>query len=80
MGIFTYLSIYLLWVDITPTPPLKLGVLNTPSKLRLRRFLFSSGTVDEANINRSPTSYEANPEEEKAKYTGQGMKYCILQI
>jgi len=25
---------------------------------------------DEASINRSPTSYEANPEEEKAKYSG----------
>ena len=28
---------------------------------------FSTGTVEEANINRSPTSYEANPEDEKAK-------------
>jgi hypothetical protein len=27
----------------------------------------SSGEVEEANINRSPTSYEANPEEEKAR-------------
>jgi hypothetical protein len=26
------------------------------------------GEVEEANINRSPTSYEANPEEEKARY------------
>ena len=29
--------------------------------------MFSSGKVEEANINRSPTSYEANPEEEKAR-------------
>ena len=29
--------------------------------------LYSSGKVEEANINRSPSSYEANPEEEKAK-------------
>jgi len=27
----------------------------------------SNGKVEEANINRSPTSYEANPEEEKAR-------------
>jgi neutral ceramidase len=30
----------------------------------------SSGKVEEGNINRSPTSYEANPEEEKARYDG----------
>jgi len=30
----------------------------------------SSGIVEEANINRSPTSYEENPEEERAMYDG----------
>ncbi len=29
--------------------------------------IFSTGKVEEANINRSPTSYEANPEEERAR-------------
>jgi hypothetical protein len=29
--------------------------------------VYSSGKVEEGNINRSPTSYEANPEEEKAR-------------
>lgn len=32
------------------------------------KIYFNSGEVNDANINRSPTSYEANPEEERARY------------
>jgi len=39
----------------------------------------SSGIVEEGNINRSPTSYEANPEEEKAKY-GSNTDKSIVQL
>ena len=39
--------------------------------LKLGKVYLSVGIVEEeASINRSPTSYEANPEEEKAKYSG----------
>ena len=34
-----------------------------PSKI-----YYSEGELHDANINRSPTSYLANPEEERAKY------------
>eukprot|EP00088_Acartia_fossae_P019247 TRINITY_DN21220_c0_g1_i4.p1 TRINITY_DN21220_c0_g1~~TRINITY_DN21220_c0_g1_i4.p1 ORF type:complete len:687 (+),score=151.03 TRINITY_DN21220_c0_g1_i4:252-2063(+) len=43
-----------------------------PAKIYL-----STGTVEEANINRSPTSYEANPEEEKAKYNSNTDKTMV---
>ena len=29
---------------------------------------YNEGQIDEANINRSPTSYLVNPPEERAKY------------
>ena len=45
---------------------LTLTLLNNLVNYMIHLF-FSTGTVEEANINRSPTSYEANPEEEKAK-------------
>jgi neutral ceramidase len=41
------------------------------TSLRPGRVYHSVGVVEEeASINRSPTSYEANPEEEKARYSG----------
>merc|ERR1719447_2315510 len=41
------------------------------------KIFISSGIVEDANINRSPTSYEANPEEEKAKYSGNTDKQMV---
>ena len=45
--------------------------------LIIKYFAFSSGIVEEANINRSPTSYDANPAEERAKYSGNTDKEMV---
>merc|ERR1719259_1334720 len=37
----------------------------------------SSAVVEEGNINRSPTSYDANPEKERAKYSGNTDKEMV---
>ena len=45
------------------------SVVQAHQSIQPGRIYYSSGFVEEeANINRSPTSYEANPEEERAKY------------
>ena len=33
--------------------------------VRLARLFYTEGNLDDAGINRSPTSYEANPETER---------------
>jgi neutral ceramidase len=38
----------------------------------------AQGELSEANINRSPTSYQLNPEEEKAKYDADTDKNMLL--
>jgi len=47
------------------------SILRAHHNLKPGKVFHSIGIVEEeASINRSPTSYEANPEEEKAKYAG----------
>lgn len=43
-------------------------VVRAHERLQPGRIFISKGHVEDANINRSPTAYEQNPEEEKAKY------------
>ena len=46
-----------------------LSIERAEDSLQPGTIMYTKGLVtEEANINRSPTSYEANPEEERAKY------------
>lgn len=46
----------------------------TPAKI-----FYNEGRVENANINRSPTSYLLNPEAEKAKYLFLLLLYLIIE-
>ena len=45
---------------------------------RSGKILIANGELDEANINRSPTSYQANPQEERDQYDADTDKNMLL--
>jgi len=57
-----------------------LSIVRAHENLAPGKIFLTEGEVEEqANINRSPTSYEANPEEEKAKY-GSNVDTNMVQL
>ncbi|KAH1603268.1 hypothetical protein KXX34_007901 [Aspergillus fumigatus] len=55
-----------------------LSIKRAHESLALGRLSFGSIDVENANINRSPYSYDANPEEEKARYSANVDKTMTL--
>ena len=45
-----------------------LSIKRAHDNMKPSKIYYSEGQLHGANINRSPTSYLANPEEERAKY------------